>query len=503
MKGSGGGCIMALDAGTTSNRCIILDGDGGIRASAQREFTQHFPRPGHVEHDADEIWETMLAVAREALSRAGLRPGDIAGIGIANQRETTIVWDAETGRPIHRAIVWQDRRTADLCDDLRARGLEDVIRNRTGLVIDPYFSATKIRRILDDVPGARDRAERGLLRFGTADSWLIWKLTGGRVHATDVSNAARTMLLNIAELRWDADLLEALDIPAGILPAVLPSSHMFGETDPDLFGGPIPVAGAAGDQQAALFAQGCFRPGEAKNTYGTGGFLLMNAGRRPVIPENGLVGTVAWNVGDATDYALEGSVFVAGAAIQWLRDKLGILESAADSERLAREAPDTHGCHIVPAFAGLGAPRWNPRARGVIVGLSRGVDARHLIRATLESLAFQAHDVLEAMQDAAGLRLSSLKVDGGAAANSLLLQMQADISGIPVIRPACVESTAMGAAFLAGIAAGLWKDGADAIRAGRGAEDIFQPAISEDERGERLRGWRRAIRCAQAWTEED
>ena len=494
--------IMALDAGTTSNRCILFDAAGRACAVAQKEFTQFYPRPGWVEHDAREIWATQLSVAVEAMYKLGARAEDIAAIGITNQRETTILWDKATGEPVAPAIVWQCRRTADYCAELQRRGLTDLIREKTGLVIDAYFSATKIRWLLEQDPALRRRAERGEILFGTVDSWLIWKLTGGKVHVTDYSNASRTMLFNINTLRWDEDILRLLDIPAAMLPTPMPSSTVYGATLPELFGAPIPIAGAAGDQQAALFGQACFCPGEAKNTYGTGAFLLMNTGGRPVFSGNGLVTTVAWGLDGKAEYALEGSVFVAGAAIQWLRDELKLLDAAQDSEYYASKVPDTNGCYVVPAFTGLGAPHWNPYARGTIVGLTRGVNKNHLIRATLESLAYQVNDILSAMQQAAGLRLAALNVDGGAAANDLLLQMQADISGAPVQRPTCVETTALGAAYLAGLAVGYWASRDDVVR-NRAIDRVFHPQIDEAARNQKIRGWARAVRCCCAWAQEE
>lgn len=494
--------IMALDAGTTSSRCILFNERGEICSSAQKEFTQYFPRPGWVEHDAEEIFSTQLAVAQEAMANLGAAAGDIAAIGIANQRETTVVWDRETGAPVCHAIVWQCRRTSAYCDGLKARGLSEACRKKTGLVLDAYFSATKIRWILDNVPQARARAEQGRLLFGTVDTWLIWKLTGGRVHVTDYSNASRTMLFNIRTLDWDPDILAELEIPRSMLPEVRPSSCVYGQADPRFFGGPIPIAGAAGDQQAALFGQTCFRPGEAKNTYGTGCFLLMNTGEKPVWSRNGLVTTIAWGLGGKVTYALEGSIFVAGASIQWLRDELRLLDSAADSEYMARKVQDTNGCYVVPAFTGLGAPYWDQYARGIIAGLTRGVNRCHIVRAALESMCYQVDDVLEAMRADAGLALPVLRADGGASANNLLMQMQADISGAPVERPDCVESTAMGAAYLAGLAAGFWTSQADVLRH-RTPGRHFEPAITPEERERKRNGWRKAVRCSRGWAKED
>ena len=490
--------MMALDAGTTSNRCILFDRHGRVCSVAQQEFTQYYPMPGWVEHDAEEIFTTQLAVARAAMEKIGATPADIAAIGITNQRETTVVWDKQTGKPICHAIVWQCRRTASYCDALKGRGLTDMIRTRTGLMPDAYFSGTKLRWILENVPGARARAESGELLFGTIDTWLIWKLTGGRLHITDYSNASRTMLFNIHSLQWDADILRELEIPACMLPEVRPSSCVYGETDANWFGAPIVLAGAAGDQQAALFGQTCFQPGEAKNTYGTGCFLLMNTGETPIRSENGLVTTIAWGIDNRVYYALEGSVFVAGAAIQWLRDEMGLIRTAAESEECAHRVPDTAGCFVVPAFVGLGAPYWDQYARGCIVGLTRGVNRDHIVRASLESLAYQTSDVLRAMQEDSGIRLSALRVDGGASANNFLMQFQSDIIGAPVLRPACVETTAMGAAYLAGLAAGFWPS-AEALKDNLLAPTVFEPGMSPAERSERLYGWEKAVRCSFGW----
>ena len=494
--------IMALDAGTTSNRCILFNEKGEMCSVAQREFHQHFPKPGWVEHDADEIWASMLGVAVEAMSMIGAAAENIAAIGITNQRETAIVWDKNTGEPVYHAIVWQCRRTARYCDLLKERGLTDSFRKKTGLVIDAYFSATKIRWILDHVPGARERAERGELLFGTVETWLIWKLTKGAVHVTDYSNASRTMLFNINTLEWDRDILEVLNIPESMLPEVKPSSCVYGCTDPSFFGGPIPIAGAAGDQQSALFGQTCFHPGEAKNTYGTGCFLLMNTGERPVFSENGLVTTIAWGIDGKVTYALEGSIFVAGAAIQWLRDEMRLIDSSEDSEYMAKKVSDTNGCYVVPAFTGLGAPYWDQYARGTIVGITRGVNKYHIIRATLESIAYQVNDVLVAMEADSGIRLEALKADGGASANDFLMQTQADIIGAPVNRPRCVETTAMGAAYLAGLAVGYWS-GLEDIRKNWAVDRTFEPAISGEERAGKLKGWKKAVKYAYGWAKED
>lgn len=490
--------IMALDSGTTSNRCILFDHSGKICSVAQKEFTQIFPQPGWVEHDADEIFATQLEVAKQALYNIGANASDIAAIGITNQRETTIVWNKFTGRPVYHAIVWQCRRTAPFCDQLRGEGLVDTIREKTGLVIDPYFSATKIRWILENVPGAREQAQRGELLFGTVETWLIWKLTGGKVHVTDYSNASRTMLFNINTLCWDEEILTRLDIPAAMLPVPVPSSGLVGETEAAFFGAPIAIAGAAGDQQAALFGQTCFDAGDAKCTYGTGAFLLMNTGETPIFSKNGLVTTIAWGLDGKVHYALEGSIFVAGAAIQWLRDELRFIESASDSEYMARKVSDTNGCYVVPAFTGLGAPYWDARARGTILGLTRGVNKYHIIRATLDSIAYQVNDVLTAMEADSGIRLSALKVDGGASANNYLAQTQSDISDAPVLRPKCVETTAMGAAYLAGLAVGYWKDSQE-IRSNWAVDRGFEPAITEAERSDRLAHWEKAVACASGW----
>ena len=492
--------IMALDSGTTSNRCILFDQTGRVCSVAQKEFTQIFPQPGWVEHDADEIFATQLEVARQALRNIGASASDVAAIGITNQRETTVVWDRFTGRPVYHAIVWQCRRTAEYCEQLRNEGLVDVIRSKTGLVIDPYFSATKIRWILENVPGAREAADRGELLFGTVETWLIWKLTGGKVHVTDYSNASRTMLFNINTLSWDPEILEKLDIPARMLPEAVPSSGVVGHTEPAFFGAPVAIAGAAGDQQAALFGQTCLTAGEVKCTYGTGAFLLMNTGEKPIFSRNGLVTTVAWGLNGKVNYALEGSIFVAGAAIQWLRDELRFVESASDSEYMARKVPDTNGCYVVPAFTGLGAPHWNAHARGTIVGLTRGVNKYHIIRATLDAIAYQVCDILSSMEADAGIKLSQLKVDGGASANNYLMQTQADLCAAPVVRPGCVETTAMGAAYLAGLAVGYWKD-LDQIRQNWALDRIFTPELPQQQRQIRLENWQRAVRCAVFWSD--
>ena len=494
--------VMALDAGTTSNRCILFNEKGEMCSVAQKEFTQYFPKPGWVEHDAIEIWLTQYAVAAEALAKLNAAAADIAAIGITNQRETTIVWDKNTGEPVYHAIVWQDRRTAEYCDSLVAKGLKESFRAKTGLVIDPYFSGTKIRWILENVEGARERAEKGELLFGTVETWLIWKLTGGKVHVTDYSNASRTMLYNIIDLKWDEEILKELNIPACMLPEVRPSSCVYGETTEDLFGGSIPISGAAGDQQSALFGQTCFNPGEAKNTYGTGCFMLMNTGEKPVFSKNGLVTTIAWGLDGKVEYALEGSIFVAGSAIQWLRDQLRLVDSAPDSEYFAKKVKDTNGCYVVPAFTGLGAPHWDPYARGAILGLTRGVNKYHVIRATLDSLCYQVNDVLQAMKADSGIELAALKVDGGASANDLLMQIQSDIIQAPVHRPVCVETTAMGAAYLAGLAVGYWTSKEDVIR-NWSIDKVFNPEISEKDRNKRVAGWNKAVRCVYGWAKDE
>lgn len=493
--------VMALDAGTTSNRCILFNEKGQMCSVAQREFKQIFPKPGWVEHDANEIWASQLGVAVEAMNMIDASAADIAAIGITNQRETTILWDKNTGEPVYNAIVWQCRRTSEYCDSLKEQGLTEKFRRKTGLVIDAYFSATKIKWILDNVPGARERAEKGELLFGTVETWLIWKLTKGKAHVTDYSNAARTMLFNINTLEWDDEILQILDIPKAILPEAMPSSCVYGMADPAFLGGEIPISGAAGDQQAALFGQTCFQAGDAKSTYGTGCFLLMNTGEKLVFSENGLITTIAWGLDGKVTYALEGSVFVAGAAIQWLRDEMRIIDSAEDSEYMAKKVKDTNGCYIVPAFTGLGAPYWDQYARGTIVGITRGVNKCHIIRATLESLAYQVNDVLVAMKADSGIALSSLKVDGGASANNFLMQTQADIINVPVNRPQCVETTAMGAAYLAGLAVGYWKDLED-IKNNWMVDRTFVPVLEEKTRTERIQGWKKAVKYAYGWAKQ-
>ena len=487
--------IMSLDQGTTSSRCILFDKFGHIAGVVQKEYRQIYPHAGWVEHDPMEIWQSQLSVAQEVLKQNGLTVADIAAIGITNQRETTILWDKRTGKPVYNAIVWQCRRTAAYCDALKEQGLTDFFQKKTGLLIDAYFSATKIRWILENVPEAKKMAEEGNLLFGTVDTWLIWNLTGGQVHATDYSNASRTMLFNIHTLEWDKEILHLLDIPASILPKVMPSSGVFGETLPFHFGVPIPIAGIAGDQQAALFGQACFTPGSAKNTYGTGCFLLMHTGEKPVTSHRGLLTTIAWGLDGKVSYALEGSVFVAGAAIQWLRDELHMISSAPETEAMALSVADTCGVYLVPAFVGLGAPYWNPYARGILTGLTRGANRNHIARAALESMAYQTYDVLRAMEEDAGIPLAELRVDGGAAENNFLLQFQADITGVPVLRPKTLETTALGAAYLAGLAVGYWKDRSE-IRRNWGVSHAYSPKMSKEEAGEKLDGWQKAIRQA-------
>lgn len=493
--------VMALDAGTTSNRCILFNEKGQMCSVAQREFRQIFPKPGWVEHDTNEIWASQLGVAVEAMNMIDASAADIAAIGITNQRETTILWDKNTGEPVYNAIVWQCRRTSEYCDSLKEKGLTEKFRKKTGLVIDAYFSATKIKWILDNVPGVRERAENGDILFGTVETWLIWKLTKGKAHVTDYSNAARTMLFNINTLEWDDEILQELDIPGAILPKVMPSSCVYGMVDPAFLGGEIPISGAAGDQQAALFGQTCFQAGDAKSTYGTGCFLLMNTGEKLVFSENGLITTIAWGLDGKVTYALEGSVFVAGAAIQWLRDEMRIIDSAEDSEYMAKKVKDTNGCYVVPAFTGLGAPYWDQYARGTIVGITRGVNKYHIIRAALESLAYQVNDVLVAMKADSGIALSSLKVDGGASANNFLMQTQSDIINVPVNRPQCVETTAMGAAYLAGLAVGYWKDLED-IKNNWMVDRTFVPVLEEKTRTERIQGWKKAVKYAYGWAKK-
>ena len=494
--------VMALDAGTTSNRCVLFDEAGNICSMAQKEFRQFFPNPGWVEHDANEIWSTQLGVAVEAMNRINAKASDIAAIGITNQRETAIVWNKETGEPIYNAIVWQCRRTSDIADELKAKGLEECYRKKTGLIIDAYFSATKLKWLLDHVEGARKLAEEGKLLFGTVETWLIWKFTKGKVHVTDYSNASRTMLFNINTLEWDQEILDELNIPRNMLPKPMPSSCVYGYTDPSFLGDAIPIAGAAGDQQAALFGQTCFREGEAKNTYGTGCFLLMNTGEKPVFSNNGLVTTIAWGLDGKVNYALEGSIFVAGAAIQWLRDGMHLIDSASDSEYMAIKANGTHGCYVVPAFTGLGAPHWDQYARGTIVGITRGTNKNHIIRATLESIALQVCDVIDAMKADAGIEVKTLRVDGGASANNFLMQFQADMLDVPVNRPVCVESTAIGAAYLAGLAVGYWKSTEEVLQ-NQQIDRIFTPDMDAKERNVKRKGWNKAVKYADGWAKNE
>lgn len=495
--------ILSLDQGTTSSRAILFDKDGQMAGVAQKEFTQIYPKPGWVEHDAMEIWGSQSGVAREVLERTGVRPEEIAAIGITNQRETTVVWDKTTGRPVYNAIVWQCRRTAPICDALKEKGLSDTIRHKTGLVVDAYFSGTKVKWILDNVEGAREKAEKGDLLFGNIDTWLIWNLTRGEVHVTDYSNASRTMLYNIRDLKWDEEILAELGIPASMLPEVKPSSHVYGYTDKMTFGGAqIPIAGDAGDQQAALFGQACFEEGMAKNTYGTGCFMLMNTGEKPIESKNGLLTTIAWGVDGKVEYALEGSIFIGGAAIQWLRDELKIVYDAAQSEYYASRVNDTNGVYVVPAFTGLGAPYWDMYARGAIMGLTRGAKREHLVRATLESVAYQTKDVLEAMQEDSGIQLKALKVDGGASANNFLMQFQANILCVPVHRPQVIETTALGAAYLAGLAVGFWKD-KNEITARWAIDKEFHDCMPEPQRTQLYKGWKKAVKRAMEWEKED
>jgi len=493
--------ILALDQGTTSSRAILYDTEGQMVKIAQKEFTQIYPRAGWVEHDPMEIWGSQTGVVSELLATTGIAAEEIAAIGITNQRETTIVWDRQTGKPVYNAIVWQCRRTAEICDDLKAAGLETHIRQSTGLVPDAYFSATKVKWILDHVEGAREKAWRGELLFGTVDTWLVWNLTRGKVHVTDYSNASRTMLYNIHTLSWDSHILQTLDIPAAMLPKVKPSSSVYGVTDARIFGAEIPIAGDAGDQQAALFGQACYEPGMVKNTYGTGCFMLMQTGDKPARSDHGLLTTIAWGIDGKVSYALEGSIFIAGAAIQWLRDALRIVHDARDSEYFATKVPDAQGVYVVPAFTGLGAPYWDMYARGAILGLTRGTTRNHLIRATLESIAYQTRDVLELMRAECGLDLCELRVDGGACANNFLMQFQADILGVPVERPQIIETTALGAAYLAGLAVGFWKD-RKAVAARRKADRRFHPAMNEETRQRLYARWKKAVERARAWEEE-
>ena len=492
--------VLALDQGTTSSRAILFDKNGNAIASAQKEFKQYFPKPGWVEHDPMEIWNSQLEVARQVLNENKVSSKDIAAIGITNQRETTVVWERATGKPIYNAIVWQDRRTASICDKLKKKGLEKDFAKRTGLVVDAYFSGTKVQWILDNVKGARQQAEKGELAFGTVDSWLVWNLTGGKAHITDYSNASRTLLFNIVDLKWDKTLLKALDVPASVLPEVKNSSELYAQTEASLFGGAIPIAGMAGDQQAALFGQACFQPGMAKNTYGTGCFMLMNTGEKFVQSKKGLLTTIAWGIDGKVEYALEGSIFIAGAAIQWLRDGLKLIDESPDSEYFAMKVPDTAGVVIVPAFAGLGAPYWDMYARGAIFGLTRGTTKEHIIRATLDSLAYQTKDVLDAMQADSKIELKALRVDGGACANDLLMQFQADILGVDVQRPKVIETTALGAAYLAGIAVGFYKK--SDISKNWLVDRSFNPNMPNGKRSKLYKKWQKAIERTMKWEEE-
>ncbi len=491
--------IMALDAGTTSNRSIIFNKNGEILSVAQKEFSQIYPQPGWVEHDAEEIWCTMLGVAAEALAKAGIGINQIAAVGITNQRETTIVWDKTTGKPVYNAIVWQCRRTAKFCDTIADK--KDMIYRKTGLVLDPYFSGTKIRWILDNVPGAREKAENGELLFGTVETWLLYKLSGGKVHVTDYSNASRTMLFNINNLTWDKELLKLLDIPAAMLPEVKSNSEIYGVTDKKICGAEVPVAGMAGDQQSSLFGQTCFEKGEAKNTYGTGCFLLTNAGEKPVFSEDGLITTIGWSINGKTTYALEGSVFMGGAVVKWLRDEMCLISKGSETEEAAKAVEDTNGCFLVPAFTGLGAPYWDPYARGVLVGLTRGVNKNHVIRAALDSIAYQVNDVLGAMASTLGKPIEMLNVDGGASANNYLMQFQSDISSVSAVRPENVETTALGAAYLAGLAVGYWED-FDDIRANRKVDTVFRPNMDDEKRADLTASWKKAVERAKNWAED-
>ncbi|WP_034301225.1 glycerol kinase GlpK [Herbaspirillum sp. RV1423] len=493
--------ILALDQGTTSSRAILFDRAGHIISTAQKEFRQIYPHPGWVEHDPQEIWSTQAGIAAEAVTRAGLNGASIAAIGITNQRETTIVWDRGSGRPLYNAIVWQDRRTAAFCDTLKSAGHQETIRAKTGLLVDSYFSGTKVRWILDNVPGAREQANAGKLAFGTVDSWLIWNFTRGELHVTDVSNASRTMLFNIHTLEWDDELLALLDIPRSLLPQVRQSSEIYGHTKTTVFASKIPIAGIAGDQHAALFGQMCTEPGMVKNTYGTGCFMVMNTGVTPIVSQNNLLTTIAWQVDGQVQYALEGSIFIGGAVVQWLRDGLGIIRHSHDIEALARSVPDSDGVYLVPAFAGLGAPHWNPHARGAMFGITRGTTSAHLARAALDSIAYQTMDVLQAMQADAGLDIAQLRVDGGATANDLLMQFQADILGVEVIRPQVTETTALGAAYLAGLAVGYWSD-QDEMRRQWRQDAAFKPALKGEQVEMLVRGWRRAIAAAKSWADD-
>ena len=494
--------ILALDQGTTSSRAMVFNKEGDIVSVAQKEFTQYYPQPGWVEHNAKEIWSSQATVLAEAILNAGITANNVAAIGITNQRETTIIWDKETGAPLYNAIVWQDRRTADFCDELKRQGKGEMIQEKTGLLVDAYFSATKIKWILDNVEGARDKAGKGLLAFGTVDSWLLWNLTGGKIHVTDITNASRTMLFNIHTQQWDDELLSLFDIPSKILPAVKSSSEVYGETSGQILAAKIPVAGIAGDQQAALFGQMCTQKGMVKNTYGTGCFMLMNIGDTPIISKNKLITTIAWKIGDKVQYALEGSIFIGGAVVQWLRDGLGIISSSSEVEKKASNVPDNGGVYLVPAFAGLGAPHWNQHARGMMVGLTRGTTSDHISRAALESIALQTMEVLHAMEADAGTKIKELRVDGGATANNLLMQFQSDVMNCRVIRPVITETTALGAAYLAGLAIGFWKDTGEIENYWK-AEKNFEPQMKDDARQNEIHQWKKAIKAAMAWTDEE
>jgi glycerol kinase len=492
--------ILALDQGTTSSRAIIFDKEGNILGISQKEFPQIYPKPGWVEHDPIKIWETQKEVAIEVLEKTKISPYDIVTIGITNQRETTIIWDKTTGLPIYNAIVWQCRRTSSICDDLKNKGLTETIKEKTGLVIDAYFSATKIKWILDNIPSARKRAEKGELLFGTVDSWLIWNLTGGKVHITDYSNASRTMLFNIHKLDWDDEILKELNIPREILPKPMPSSYIYGTTDPKIFGVEIPISGCAGDQQSALFGQTCFEEGMAKNTYGTGCFILLNTGEKPVISKSGILTTIAWGINNKIYYAQEGSIFIGGAVIQWLRDQLGIIKDANESEEIAMRVSDNNGVYFVPAFVGLGAPYWDMYARGLIIGLTRGVKKEHIVRSALESIAYQTMDVISIMEEESGIKLKSLRVDGGASKNNFLMQFQADILGVPVLRPKIIETTALGTAFLAGLSVGYFKNQDEIIKIWK-IDREFLPNMQREEKEKLYRGWKRAVERAKSWEE--
>ncbi|HWR06918.1 glycerol kinase GlpK [Sporomusa sp.] len=493
--------VLALDQGTTSSRAILFDQESSIVAVAQKEFTQIFPKPGWVEHNADEIWSSQISVVAEVVAKAGITAADIAAIGITNQRETTVVWDKTTGKPVYNAIVWQSRQTMEICNDLKAKGLEATFRQKTGLVVDAYFSGTKVKWILDNVEGARAKAEQGDLLFGTIDTWLIWKLTAGKVHVTDYSNASRTLMYNIRELKWDEELLAALTVPASMLPQVRPSSEVYGNTDPSVFlGAAVPIAGAAGDQQAALFGQTCFKPGMAKNTYGTGCFMLMNTGDKVFESKNGLLTTIAWGLDGKVEYALEGSIFVAGSAVQWLRDGLKLIDAAPDSEYFAKKVSDAEGVYVVPAFVGLGAPYWNMTARGAILGLTRGTTKAHVVRATLDSMAYQTKDVLSAMEADSEIKLQALKVDGGAVVNNILMQFQADILGVPVDRPQVTETTALGAAYLAGLAVGVWNNKEDLVQNWK-LDTRFEPQMADEQSAKLYKGWQKAVKRSMDWEE--